>query len=406
MSEPYVLKIDMPLSTGAQPKANETSKRLYEDAKPSIVQTVTEGGLGTGFAVGPNLFVTDAHCVQGDKEIKIIGQDGTKYRAKLVDIDDLNDLAVLAIVSDKPLNFKPLGLGKSESLKPDDKVYAIGHPLGLPNLYISPGYHREQTSQRDVFNNLGYKEAVDPNFFKLTPKESADFNQFQSRPMLWGRVHIEHGNSGGPLLNESGKVVGVSDLGSTTDNSNTFYTPVERVNAMLGHTTPEFKFEHQWQSAEWLGAYKDSWIDKPAETAAMTGVAGLGAYMSRRLRGKPEGAAVLGGVLIVDDASDLYHSNHSRDQAKYGAATAGDAFMLSGGAISVLTRFKASEKILGKLGPYGKWIAGGGAVLRLGAEFIPNRLTVTDMSRTDDEVRAPFRVDLTNLTPKDPPAKK
>jgi S1-C subfamily serine protease len=406
MGELSVLKIDMPLSKGAQPKADETSKRLYEDSRQSIVQTITDGGKGTGFAVGPNLFVTDAHCVQGDKEIKIIGQDGTKYRAKLVDIDDINDLALLEIVSDKPINFKPLELGKSESLKPDDRVYAVGHPLGLPNLYISPGYHREQTTQRDVYNSLGAKEVGDPNSFKLTPKEAADFNQFQSRPMLWGRVHIEHGNSGGPLLNESGRVVGVSDLGSTTDSSNTFYTPVERVNAMLGRSTPKFKFEHQWQSAEWLGTYKDSWKERPAETAAMTGFAGYGAYISRRLKGKPEAAAALGGVLIIDDASDLYHSNHFRDQTKNGTATAGDVFMLGGGAISLLTRFKASEKILGKVGPYGKLIAGGGAALRLGAEFIPNRLTVTDMSRTDGEVRAPFRVDLRNLTPAEPPAKK
>ncbi len=398
--EPKVLKIDMPLTTGnTSALADETSRKLYESARPSIVQTITDGGLGTGFAVAPNRIVTDAHCVIGEKEIKVIAKDGTKYKARIVDMDDTHDLALLEIVSDKPINFAPLPLGASSDLKPDDKIFALGHPKGLPYVYISPGYYREHNTQKSFWDHADLPQFGDPSLFKMTPKERSDFDEFQNRKLIGGRVHIEHGNSGGPLLNEAGKVVGVSDLG-LKDTSDTYYTPVERVNAMLGRTTPKFQFKEQWQAAPWINDYKESWAQRPAETATLTGLGGAGAYMSRKIRNKAEGAGVLGGVLIIDDASELYNSDHARDKAKYAAATTGDAMMVGGGAINLMTRFQASEKLLGKLGPYGKWIAGGGLALRVGSEFIPNHLTITDQTRTDGEVRAPFAVDLTHLTPK------
>jgi hypothetical protein len=401
MSEPHVLKIDMPLAPGAAPiKADETAKKLFDDANGSIVQTRTENGRGTGFAVGPNLFVTDAHCVQGDKEVKIIAQDGTRYKARVLDIDDINDLAMLEIVSDKPINFKPLPLGTSSELKPDDKIFALGHPRGLRDIYISPGYYREHLTQEQFWKHDNRPDLADANYFKLTPKEAGDFSEFQNRSLISGRVHIEHGNSGGPLIDKTGKVVGVSDLGVNDKfSSDTYYTPVERVNAMLGRATPKFKFHEQWESG-FVGDYKNAFAMHPAETIAATGAVVYGAKWARQMSGKSEAAGVLGGVMVLDDASNLYSSDHVRDRAKYGAATTGDAMMIAGGTLSALDRFKVSEKLLGKAGTYGKYIAAGGFAVRIGAEFVPNRLAISDMSRSDCEFRAPFAVDMHNLTAK------
>lgn len=399
MGEPYVLKIDMPLSVGSQPKADETTRKLYEDARPSIVQTSTESGHGTGFAVGSNRFVTDAHCVLGGKDIKIIGTDGTKYKARIVDVDDINDLALLEIVSNKIINFKPMPLGKNEDMKADDKLFAVGHPLGVRDVYISPGYFRENITQKQFWNHANWPEMGDPDTFKLTPKEAADFSDFQNRSLISARVHIEHGNSGGPLLNESGKVVGVCDLGVNDKfSSDTYYTPVDKVNAMLERNAPKFQFREEWQAG--LPTDLKNAIIQPTERTFAAVAVGYGCYSLRKMKGKSEAAGVLGGVMLFDDASNLYYSDHVRDKTKYGTATAGDAFMLAGGTLSVLNRNKVSEKLLGKVGPYGKYVATGGLAVRVGAEFIPNRLTSYDVGRTDGEYRAPFQVDLTNLTKK------
>jgi hypothetical protein len=401
MSEPHVLKIDMPLEPGVAPlKADETAKKLFDDAHGSIVQTRTENGRGTGFAVGPNLFVTDAHCVQGDKEIKIIAQDGTRYKARVLDIDDINDLAMLEIVSDKRINFKPLPLGRSSELKPDDRIFALGHPRGLRDIYISPGYYREHLTQEQFWRHDDRPDLADANYFKLTPKEAGDFSEFQKRSLISGRVHIEHGNSGGPLIDKTGNVVGVSDLGVNDKfSSDTYYTPVERVNAMLGRATPKFKFHEQWES-DFVSDYKNAFAIHPAETIAATGAVAYGAKWARKMSGKSEAAGVLGGVMIFDDASNLYSSDHVRDRTKYGVATTGDAMMVAGGTLSALDRFKVYEKLLGQAGAYGKYIAAGGFAVRIGAEFVPNRLAISDMTRADGEPRAPFAVDMHNLTAK------
>lgn len=123
MPEIHALKTDQPLALpGApQPSVDDVTRRLYEAAQPSIVrvETTKEGGVGTGtgFAVTrPGLIATDYHCVAGAKEIKVRLSNGDFHRARIKDIDDINDLAILELEGTPPASLKPLPLSDSSKV--------------------------------------------------------------------------------------------------------------------------------------------------------------------------------------------------------------------------------------------------------------------------------------------------
>lgn len=179
---------------------NNAMARIYSQNKDGIVRiTVKENdgtSLGTGFFVNESGRVaTAAHVVEGAKSITVESSDGQKYSAHVVPDKEKpsTDLALLDIDDPGSKTFHPLKLAEtSTTLKYGDPVYVLGHPQGWKQTFVSPGsFNLQETSAGSTFN---------PQLLNLS-----------------AFIHVEPGNSGGPLFNNKGEVVGVTRTKFDTD---------------------------------------------------------------------------------------------------------------------------------------------------------------------------------------------
>ena len=137
---------------------------------------------GSGFIVSANGFVvTNYHVIEGGKEIRVITSDSVEHKATVVGYDETNDVAVLKMEGE---NFHAVVIGSSDELNVGDQVMAIGNPLG------------ELTSTLTV----GYVSAKD----RMVTTDGSTINMLQTD------AAINSGNSGGPLFNAKGEVVGIN----------------------------------------------------------------------------------------------------------------------------------------------------------------------------------------------------
>ena len=135
---------------------------------------------GSGFIIDSSgIIVTNKHVIDGALEIKVLFNDGDRVPARLVAVAAMLDLAVLKVDVDHPLPV--LKWGNSEALQVGDAVLAIGNPLGL-GISVSAGI--VSALNRDI---------QDTPFDNYIQTDAA----------------INHGNSGGPLVDLNGEVVGV-----------------------------------------------------------------------------------------------------------------------------------------------------------------------------------------------------
>jgi 2-alkenal reductase len=156
---------------------------------PTGNQTVS----GTGFFVTDQGYIlTNNHVVQGTKEVNIILSDGTGQKAALVGTDIYSDIAVLKTDGNIPAVAK---LGNSDVLQPGESVIAIGSPLG------------------------NFKNTVTVGVVSATGRSIDSGNGYQIEDLIQTDAAINHGNSGGPLVNLAGEVVGINTLVVRNTNS-------------------------------------------------------------------------------------------------------------------------------------------------------------------------------------------
>jgi S1-C subfamily serine protease len=139
---------------------------------------------GTGFMFGSKDYViTNWHVIRGTKNIKVKFLNGEKIKAKLLLKDSQNDIAFLKLERSPQLPSSNLKIGDSSNVRMGDKVFTIGYPA-----YWVMGQNPKYTE--GVVNALsGIKD--DPTVFQIS-------------------VQIQPGNSGGPLFNQSGEVIGIT----------------------------------------------------------------------------------------------------------------------------------------------------------------------------------------------------
>ena len=138
---------------------------------------------GSGFVLSADGYiVTNAHVVEGGTSFLVVTSDNVQHEATLVGKDTDNDLAVLKIEAD---NLDPVTLGSSDALIVGDQVAAIGNPLGELTSTLTVGY-------------VSAKERY------VTTESSNSINMMQTD------CAINSGNSGGPLFNMKGEVVGIT----------------------------------------------------------------------------------------------------------------------------------------------------------------------------------------------------
>jgi putative serine protease PepD len=195
---------------------------IYRLAGKGVVEITAGQGQGSGFVYDSNgHIVTNAHVVEGSSSVSIKFSNGKAYSARVVGTDASTDLAVLKV--DAPVSqLFPLTLGDSSSLVVGDQVVAIGSPFGLEGTVTSgivSALHREMTS---------------PNDFAIDNSIQTD-------------AAINHGNSGGPLLNAEGKVVGVTAQIESNSGGNEgvgFAVPSNTVRSIASQLISNGKAEH------------------------------------------------------------------------------------------------------------------------------------------------------------------
>jgi len=174
---------------------SNTVASVYDTASPAVFQiqitesstgifgNSTQKGQGTGFLID-NLghILTNNHVVEGASSIKLILQNGDTVEAKLLGTDSIDDLAVISIDASLVRDIKPLQFGNSDLVKPGQMAIAIGNPYGLDDTVtvgIISGLNRTVSG-----SNL--------------------------RGMLQTDAALNPGNSGGPLLDAAGLVIGIN----------------------------------------------------------------------------------------------------------------------------------------------------------------------------------------------------
>jgi putative serine protease PepD len=188
-------------SPSAQPVAQTTSSvsAVYQRVKDAVVEVSTSSGAqadpfgnqapggatGSGFVIDEQgHIVTNQHVVAGAESVVVRFSDGTEVDAKVVGTDPSTDIAVLDV--NRPSSrLTPLSFAGDGSLQVGSPVIAIGSPFGL-----------EGTLTTGVISALG-REIESPNGFTIENAVQTD-------------AALNHGNSGGPVLDTQGRVVGVA----------------------------------------------------------------------------------------------------------------------------------------------------------------------------------------------------
>jgi len=156
---------------------------------PTGDQTVS----GSGFFISDNGYLlTNNHVVEGTKEVKIVLSDGTERTASIVGTDQYSDIAVLKTDGNVPAT---ASLGNSDKLDPGESVIAIGSPLG------------------------NFKNTVTVGVVSATGRSIDTGNGYQIEDLIQTDAAINHGNSGGPLVNLAGEVIGINTLVVRNTNS-------------------------------------------------------------------------------------------------------------------------------------------------------------------------------------------
>jgi serine protease Do len=162
-------------------------------------------GSGSGFIIDPSGYVlTNHHVISGADRVTVTLSDGRIFRADVVGVDPAIDVALLRVHSKGPLPAAPLG--NSEALRVGEWVCAIGNPLGVYTHSVTVG----------VISFLGRK-LFDSGLDAYIQTDAA----------------ISFGNSGGPLINARGQVVGITTAISAQASNIGFAVPISQVVAVL-----------------------------------------------------------------------------------------------------------------------------------------------------------------------------
>jgi putative serine protease PepD len=226
--------------TSAEPAASTSSlsvAQVYNQAHRAVVEiTVSSsradpfGGQeqqqaqGSGFVTDSDGYiVTNEHVVDGASSVSVRFWNGDTYKATVVGSDPSTDLAVIKVDAPESV-LHPLTLADSSRVQVGDAAIAIGSPFGL-----------EETVTSGIVSAL-HREMRAPNSFTINDSIQTD-------------AAINHGNSGGPLLNSSGQVIGVNAqiAGNTGANVGVgFAIPSNTVRKIAGGLIEDGKVEHAY----------------------------------------------------------------------------------------------------------------------------------------------------------------
>lgn len=200
---------------------------IVERVSESVVSIVTEvkttsyfGYTSTGQAAGTGVIVSDngyvltnKHVIEGASKISVVLDDGTTYSdVKIAAVDPLNDVAFLKI--DGVSDLKAAKLGDSKTITVGQQVIAIGNALGEYQNSVTSG----------IVSGTGRS---------LTAYDASGTSSERLSDMIQTDAAINSGNSGGPLVNAAGEVIGINTATSASAENMGFAIPIASVKGML-----------------------------------------------------------------------------------------------------------------------------------------------------------------------------
>jgi serine protease Do len=231
--------------------------------------------LGSGFVIDPSGYiVTNNHVIEGASEIVVNFANGSKLTAKLIGTDTKTDIALLKVEPKKPL--KAVAWGDSRKMRIGDWVMAIGNPFGLGGS-VSVGI----VSARNRNLNAGPYD----NFLQTD-------------------AAINRGNSGGPLFNMYGEVVGINTA---------IYSPSGGGSVGIGFAVPTELASHVVSQLREFGEVHRGWLGVRIQPVTDEMIAGLkldtprGALISGIVKGGPveKGPILSGDVVLKFNGQDI-----------------------------------------------------------------------------------------------------
>ena len=190
-------------------------------------RTYESGAAGTGVIVSSDGYILTNKHVAGDaKTITVVLHDGTTYNnARLVVVDPLNDIAFIKI--DDVSDLKAASLGDSKTITAGQQVVAIGNALGQYQNSVTSG----------IISGTGRS---------LTATDGSGTMSERLSDMIQTDAAINSGNSGGPLINAAGEVIGINTATSASGENVGFAIPIASVKGMLSQLVEGGKAERAY----------------------------------------------------------------------------------------------------------------------------------------------------------------
>ncbi len=187
-------------------------------------ETTSQTAAGTGFILSSDGYVaTNKHVVSGANKIGVILDDGTAYEdVELVGTDPLNDFAIIKI--NNVNNLSPVKLGDSKTTSAGQQVVAIGNALGAYQNSVTSG----------IISGKGRS---------LTATDSGRTQYETLSDMIQTDAAINGGNSGGPLVNAAGEVIGINTAYASQGNNVGFAIPISSVKGIIKNVLSGKGFE-------------------------------------------------------------------------------------------------------------------------------------------------------------------
>lgn len=256
---------------------------------PQVPNAPDRQGLGSGFIIsGDGLIVTNNHVIDGASKVTVKFADGSEHEATVVGADPLTDIALLDIDGS---DFPTVAFGSSDAMRVGDEVIAMGNPFGLGGT-VTTGI--VSAKDRDI--------------------RSGPFDSY-----IQTDAAINRGNSGGPLFNDQGEVIGVNTAIFSPNGGSAgigFAVPSDLVSAVVADLEDDGQIDRGWLGVQ----------IKPVseEVASVLGLeTGQGTMIEKVMKNTPAQKAGLqsGDIVLSFDGTKI---DEARDLTRAVAGTAPD----------------------------------------------------------------------------------
>ncbi len=258
--------------------------RIYRQASPAVANILTKAteydffmdpvpieGAGSGFVIDPRGYIlTNFHVVEGAQSIEVVLGDQSRYPAKFIGADQRNDVALIKI-DPKGKRLVALALGDSGAIQVGQKVLAIGNPFGFQSTLttgvVSALGRTVQTSQTTFIDEAIQTDAA-----------------------------INRGNSGGPLINSRGEVIGINSAIYTPTGTTAgigFAIPINTAKSIANDLITDGRVHRAFLGIETMPV--NDWLSQALDLPVKDGL-----LVERVTRGSPAaGAGIRGGDRVA-----------------------------------------------------------------------------------------------------------